>query len=163
MTRPYSEGSVFLVPLRDGGFARGVVARVASKGSIVFGYFFGPRLESPAAATFGDLDSAKAALRIRFGDLGLMNGEWRLIDRIVDWNPARWPMPEFGSRDPLTGKAWVTRYCDKDPRREESRRQVNTESISDLPDDGLYGYGAAEIRLTKLLGRADAESRFIRR
>ena len=46
MKLPYSEGSVFLVPLRNGGYARGVVARATGEGKGLFGYFFGPRLAS---------------------------------------------------------------------------------------------------------------------
>jgi hypothetical protein len=41
MKLPYSEGSVFLVPLRKGGYARGVVARASPKGKGLLGYFFG--------------------------------------------------------------------------------------------------------------------------
>ena len=42
MKLPYSEGSVFLVPLTDGGYARGVVARSGPKGKVLFGYILGP-------------------------------------------------------------------------------------------------------------------------
>jgi len=51
----YDEGSVFLIPLRDGGFARGVVARIAPKRKVLLGYFFGPRLEKEALACRSEL------------------------------------------------------------------------------------------------------------
>jgi len=74
MKLPYSEGSVFLVPLRDGGYARGVVARAGPKGKILMGYFFGPRLATRDDMPLSDLAPAQAILRMRFADLGLING-----------------------------------------------------------------------------------------
>lgn len=43
---PYSEGDVFAVALRDGGYGTGVVARMDGKGSVL-GYFFGRRYDKP--------------------------------------------------------------------------------------------------------------------
>jgi hypothetical protein len=88
MKLPYSEGSVFLVPLRNGGYARGVVARATAKGKTLFGYFFGPRIESTGSTVLDDLNPANATLRIRFGDLGLINGAWPLLGRIPNWDRA---------------------------------------------------------------------------
>jgi hypothetical protein len=91
----YSEGLVFLVPPRNGGFARGVIARASSEGKALFGYFFGPRVASAEAANFDDLQPATAVLRVMFGDLGLLKGEWPIRGTAKDWNRALWPMPEF--------------------------------------------------------------------
>ncbi len=41
----YSEGDCISIPLREGGYARGVVARMNGSG-IIFGYFFGPFIEN---------------------------------------------------------------------------------------------------------------------
>jgi len=49
----YREGTWFAVPLKDGGYAAGVVARVGRRG-VLFGYFFGPR--RPAAPSLSDLE-----------------------------------------------------------------------------------------------------------
>src|SRR6266478_2941838 len=121
MTLKYSEGTVFLVPLRTGGYARGVVARASSKGKVLLGYFFGPRLVSSDAGELGDLDPAKAILRVRFGDLGLINGEWTIRSRIVRWNRSEWPMPDFLREDPFGMKKTVrVHYSDLDPSRVEA-------------------------------------------
>lgn len=150
MKLPYSEGSAFLVPLKNGGYARGVVARSAPKGRILLGYFFGPRLELNTAGALTDLDPSKAILRIRFGDLGLINKEWPVIGSVPNWNRSEWPMPDFVRRDPLGKmKARLVRYSDDDP----SCRKVECpiEDDSGLATDSLSGYGAVEVRLTKLL------------
>lgn len=149
MKLPYSDGSAFLVPLCNGGYARGVVARGASRGKVLLGYFFGPRIESSKSAVLDGLDPANAVLRLRFGDLGLINGKWAIIGKVSNWNPAEWPMPEFVRRDPLSKKAWVVRYADSDPRQVVSERPTDFDSR--LPEDPLAGYGAAEIILTKLV------------
>ena len=150
MKLPYSEGSIFLVPLRNGGYARGVVARSSSAGKVLLGYFFGPRLSSPTLVVVEDLDPAHAVLEVRFGDLGLINGIWPIVGRIPRWDRTRWPMPLFVRRDPLKKREPVlVRYSDTDPRHIETERPIddNAEMIS----DSMYGYGAVEIKLTKLL------------
>ena len=75
MTLPYSESSVFLVPLRDKGYGRGIVARHSKCGGVVFGYFWAPRLTSVNNVSLTDLNPESAILKRRFGDLGLVNRE----------------------------------------------------------------------------------------
>jgi hypothetical protein len=149
MKPTYSEGSVFLVPLRAGGYARGLVARTAPQGRVLLGYFFGPRLESAPSAVPADLDPANAILRVRFGDLGLINGEWPIVGHVPKWNRTQWPMPDFVRRDPLGKmKARIVRYSDDDPNRIEEEHTVD-DGLG-LEADSLHGYGAIEIRLTNL-------------
>jgi hypothetical protein len=150
MTLPYAEGSVFLVPLRNGGYARGVVARARQGGKVLLGYFFGPRLASPEAAEISGLKPAETVLRLRFGDLGLMNGEWPIKGTIPGWERSQWPMPEFVKRDPLRKKKPVlVRYSDVDPACVEAEILLSGED--QLEADLLSGYGSVEIKLTKLL------------
>src|ERR1700736_2791876 len=107
MKLPYSEGSVFLVPLKTGGFARGVVARAPKRaGKVLLGYFFGPRVPSTNDALLSDLDPANAVLRIRFGDLHLIDGTWAIVGRVPNWDRSDWPMPDFVRRELLTTRAW---------------------------------------------------------
>ncbi len=40
---PYREGDWFAVPLQDGDYAVGLVARCPRGGKVFLGYFFGPR------------------------------------------------------------------------------------------------------------------------
>ena len=151
--QPYSEGSVFIVPLRKGGYARGVIARSDPKGVILFGYFFGPRLTSADAAVSNDLDPHNAILRVMFGALGLRNGKWPILGMAPKWDRSEWPIPDFARRDPLGRmKSRRVRYSDDDPSHREAEYPV--EDDSGLATDSLSGYGAVEIKLTKLLGEA---------
>jgi len=115
------------------------------------GYFFGPHLATRDDVPLSDLVPAQAILRIIFGDLGLINGEGPILGTIPHWNRADWPMPDFVRRDPLgRGRPILVRYADDDPRRLVSEHRVDDDS--GLLPDLLAGYGAVEIRLTKLLG-----------
>lgn len=131
MDLPYQEGSVFVLPLRSGGYARGVVARMSPDGNVSFGYFFGPPLSSTDSVSLDDLNPSNAVLRVRFGELGLINGEWQVVGTICDWNRDSWPMPT-----------------------ELRTRPVYEHGVDDDPEiecDGLYGHVAVENTLSKLL------------
>jgi hypothetical protein len=149
MKLPYSEGTVFLVPLRNGGFARGVVARVDPKGKILLGYFFGPRYETNAVP-INEFRPDAALLRLRVGALGLQNGSWPILGQITGWKRPEWPMPDFVRSDPLgTRKPRLVHYADDDPSRIEDEHPI--EQDPGLQTDSLSGYGVIEIKLTKLL------------
>lgn len=150
---PYAEGSVVLVPLRKGGVARGVIARAGPKGKALLGYFFGPYLTVAGDAQTDDLQPADALLRARFGDLGLINGEWQVIGVISNWNRAEWPMPDFVRRDPLgVLRPRLVRRSDIDPLLVEAEYVIDDDT--GLEPDAAYGYGAVEIELTKRLYRS---------
>ena len=151
MKRPYDEGSVFLIPLQDGGVARGVVARAARKGKVLLGYFFGPRLEREVLVTLDDLSPDRALASIRFRDLRLIKGQWKIIGNVPNWHRAEWPMPNFVRRDPISGKAWLVRYSYVDPLHSVSEPLSNYDDFDGLARDSLYGAEAAEIWISKLL------------
>ena len=153
MKLPYEEGSVFAMPLRNAGFARGVVARAPRRGKILLGYFFGPRLETSEEAMFDDLHPNLAMARIRFGDLGLFEGRWLIIGKVPNWNRADWPIPDFVRRDPISKKAWLVRYVNDDPLRSVSELLSNYDDMQLLDSDGLFGSGAAEAKISKLLAQ----------
>jgi hypothetical protein len=146
--RKFSEGTVFLVPLKNGGYGRGVIARADVRGAVLLGYFFGPRIENKEGATVHDLNPADAVLLVQFGALGLRNGEWPIIGSVPKWDRAKWPMPDFVRRDPLGyGKPILVRYCDDDPSKLD--REFTIDDDRGLTTDSLYGYGAVEIELGK--------------
>jgi hypothetical protein len=87
----YKEGDWFAVPLRDGGFAVGVVART-DWNRIPLGFFFGPRRDGlPSVNDLARLKARDALLSVHFGDLGLGYGEWPIIGRVAGWDRAAWP------------------------------------------------------------------------
>jgi hypothetical protein len=150
MKLPYSEGSVFRLPLTDNGYARGVVARATKRGKVIFGYFFGPRLLPDEPVKLDGLHPQAAIFCVRFGDLGLMNGEWTVHGKVPNWNRAEWAMPNFIRRDYLGfRKPRLVRYSDIDPQKIEAEYLIDDDPR--LPPTSMFGYGAVEIRVTNLL------------
>lgn len=145
----YKEGTWFAVPLRNGGYGIGVVAR--AKRACILGYFFGPRRDSiPRLDDVSTLKPTSAVLVLRVGDLGLVNGEWPIIGNSMSWDRADWPMPVFIRYEPISLRKWLVYYSDTDPSKRVKEVQELSEK-PDLPRDLLAGYGAAEARLSKLL------------
>ncbi len=147
---PYSEGDVFVLPLRDGGFARGVIARTSGAG-VAFGYFFGPRLRHASEARMdGGLAAGSAILVGKFGDLGLLNGSWTVFDRVAPWVREDWPMSWLGRYEAGASEGFRSLY-DEATFRCLKEVKAPIEELIELPYDRTMGYGAAEMRLTRLL------------
>lgn len=142
------EGSVFLVPLRDYGFAIGVLARVSGEGHC-FGYFFGPRIQSKDDIDFDSLTPRHSVLVGKFGDLELFRGNWKVIAQILSWKDNRWGLVPLARVDELSGRAWLSIYDDDFNCVQEN--EITTEEASKYPYDRMMGAGSVEIRLTQLL------------
>lgn len=147
---PYKEGTAFSVPLREGGYGLGVVARMAPKGKLVLGYFFGPRKETPEF-DLGGLQASDAVLVGRFGDLHLFDGKWKTLGQVPHWDRARWPLPLFLKRDPLGCIPDRVVIYDEDALDKPGRWEARAVIPHDLIPDGLMGAGFVEIKLGILL------------
>jgi len=149
----YSEGDCFVLPLQNGGFARGIVARMDRKGG-VFGYFFGPKLEAKESARIdATLRRENAVLVGQFGGLGLLKGEWNVIGHIKPWSSADWPMPPFFRTDALGKLGFICYYDDSLRFLREVQVKPDDAEARKLPRDAIMGYVAVEIHLTNLLGQ----------
>lgn len=58
-------------------------------------------------------------------------------------------MPGFVRKDELSGKAWKVQYSDTDPGKLDREEPAPYESV--LLRDAVYGSGAVELVLTKML------------
>jgi hypothetical protein len=166
----YREGDWFAVPLGQGGYALGVVARTSTMG-VLLGYFFAPRrAELPTLEDVSTLAAEKAIWITRLDDRGLRGRsqsgrEWPIIGRLADWDRKAWPMPVFGRIDEQARRAFRVFYADNNPDsrprweqvpsdaphglREISGRTMNV--IEKLPRDGMVGADHAEKWLDRLL------------
>jgi hypothetical protein len=150
----YDVGQWFAVPLRSGGYALGVIVRGSYRTRGGLGYFFGPRYgEMPLGALTLSLQPIDAILIAWFGDLGIIEGRWPLIDDASPFGRSDWPVPKFGRRaalDPSMG--WLVEY-DQDAQGFDVVQGVRCQAaeIVGLPEDGVWGADAIEAQLTKLL------------
>jgi hypothetical protein len=148
---PYHEGTFFAMPLRNGDFTVGLVARATTKGKVILSYFFGPRRNCiPALSAIEHLRPADSVRAIIVGDLGLIQGKWPVIGQCAHWKRQEWPMPVFLREEPLSGRRWRVYYSDTDPNH-VLREEPLAANDAGLEPDGLYGSGAAELLLTELL------------
>jgi hypothetical protein len=151
----YREGDWFAVPLRNGGYATGVVARANPKAALL-GYFFGPRLKAvPALKDVGAFKASEALLVGMFGHLGLTQGTWPIIGRLPGWDKADWPMPVFVRFEELTGRTFNVIYDEDDPAK-LLREELESGPPVAGPKDGLMGVGYVERSLTELLSGTNA-------
>jgi len=152
----YEEGQWFAVPLRDGGYALGIIVRGSYRTKGGLGYFFGPRYERiPDEYETWQKQPSQAVLIAWFGDLGIITGRWPLISSSRPFHREEWPVPKFSSIDagnPSMG--WIVEYRQDAQGWELPMRRTYcpVNHLIGLPQDGVYGYEAIEILLTKLLG-----------
>ena len=145
----YFIGTWFGVPLRTGGYARGLITRVG-EGGVLFGYFFGPKFSSLPEDIPENLRPKDRVLYGKFGHLGLINGEWEIIGVDPNWKIEDWPMPKMVRVDEHTGIAFMSQYDDA-TLNFISEIRCDPGLVDSHPYDRLMGYGAVEIRLTKLI------------
>jgi hypothetical protein len=152
MSLPYKNGTWFTVPLRQGGFATGIVARHVSKeGKVILAYFFGPKRDSvPKLEDVHNLTSDLAIKIARVGDLGLIDGSWQILGNSLNWKKEEWPMPVFARQDEISKTAWRMYYSDHNPNELISEERIPYNSTG-YERNALLGAGAAEIVLTRLL------------
>lgn len=151
----YGEGSWFAIPLQNGAYAVGIVARRAKQGSgsIIVGHFFGPARESiPPLSSVEGLTANRSILVGRFGHLSLKDGSWPIIGRSENWDRQDWPVPQFREESAF-GQVNRVAYDDANPGRTTSRRPATQDEVDDLPEATLFAPGSIEKRLAELLSQ----------
>jgi hypothetical protein len=153
MTRQrYGVGDWFAVPLRDGGFGVGLIARMEPQGAVLLGYFFGPRRSAlPDLGEVAKYRASDAVMVRRFGGLDLRRGAWPIIGRLPGWESHEWPMPVFGRQVEFEGVAWRVEYRDDDPNATPRETRISVDECKRLPPNGVFGSGLVEILMTMAL------------
>ncbi len=156
---PYKEGDWFCVPLKDNGYALGLIAREWNWE--ILGYIFAPRRKIlPKLEEVYKYKADDAIYVGRFGDGGFINENWPIIGQSETWNRNEWPIPLFGKIDSInTNKAWKIEYKEFKDLYTISPEQIiscSPEEAILLPQDGIDGYGALQIILSKLLPKDES-------
>jgi hypothetical protein len=142
------EGDVFAVPLRQGGYAIGLIAREHK--TITLGYFFDTVYSSvPEQMDVTDITKWKVALIGKFSSMGIENGEWPLLKTTFKFIREEWPIPVLKMQEPLSEKYFAVIY--DDTLINEERHLISEAESKKLFSHGLYGYGALEKKLTSIL------------
>lgn len=143
-------GEWLAVPLANGLWAAGLVARAGPRG-VTFGYFFGPASsEPPMLQQVRRLEPQDAILVGMYGDLGIREGSWKVLGRSEPWDPTRWPLVRLARTDSLWGQTYLVEYSESDLSRSREYK-VEPSDAAGAPEDGLMGEGFVRLRLAKLL------------
>jgi hypothetical protein len=136
----FTLGDWFGVPLPDQTWAVGRVAR--HRHGVMLCYFFGPRRRRlPNVTVLEKLSAQQAPFIARVGYLALHDGAWRLLGRHESFDPAAWPMPDFGAPAGRKGKYLRVEYEDDDPLEmivaRDSPTNIKEEEFASLPNADL--------------------------
>ncbi|MGB7815668.1 MAG: immunity 26/phosphotriesterase HocA family protein [Methylotenera sp.] len=148
----YQEGDVIAVPLQNGGYASGLVARTDKEGR-AFGYFFGPRMDEVSEITHTQkLHPEEAILVCKFGDNSVHGKPWPIVGNLPNYSPDVWKLPFFYRQAMGDNYYTVSEYDDQLDCIRERQVALDDPNIKDMVIDELYGSVVLQIKLTRLLG-----------
>lgn len=151
----FKEGDCFALPLKRGGYALGLIARMNNHG--VIGYFFGTRYRDvPKPADLEGLRLKEAIQCLKFSDMDLRNRSWPIVGSLPAWERQHWPMPSFAHIDVVSGQPYIRNY-DENSLNFVSERKCTQQELVGLPEDGDFGSGAVVIRISRLVGETNTE------
>lgn len=147
----FHEGDWIAVPLRGGGYALGLLARLQGKDTGL-GYFFGPKVDAvPSGQGIAQLRPEDAVLVTKFGTVGIARGDWKVVFAAQPWKREEWPIPAFRRTEPFTNRILKVIYAEGNLLTPAAELPISPDESADYPEDGSFGMGALEIRLTRLL------------
>lgn len=145
------EGDVFAVPLLQGGYAIGLVAR-EHKG-ITLGYFFKSIFtEVPEFLDATDINSWPVAFIGKFSSLGIEEEEWPLLKTNFVFKREDWPIPVFKMQDLLTEQYFAVLY--DDTLVNEERYKITKEEADKLFGHAYSGHGSLQKKISSLIDDA---------
>lgn len=147
------EGSWFEVPLSDGQFIAGMLARISPQGQqIGLGYFFDEIFSSkPPLEVLCDRRAVDAREAVRFSTLSLIKGHWAVLGRCASWNRSEWPMPSFVRQPSPTVAAFEVQFDDDDPLKVIASHRISGEVDKQLRTESIYGFEGIRIHMERLI------------
>lgn len=142
------EGDVFAVPLLQGGFAIGLIARNHKTSNL--GYFFAKIFTSvPNESDTAGISRWPVALIGQFSAIGIQEGEWPLLKTNFQFNREDWPIPVLKMQEPISEQYFAVIY--DDTLFNEERHRITKEEADRLFGHGVYGYVALQKKLSSIL------------
>ncbi|HUZ50495.1 MAG TPA: Imm26 family immunity protein [Candidatus Dormibacteraeota bacterium] len=138
MKRPYRPGDWFAIPLGDGRYAVGIVARGTRKA--IAGYVFGECFEGvPSQHQVAELDASRALWSGSFSDRAMVEDRWPVIGGHAAFASSDWPLEPAYRRvlSPLVLERLVATGALPSHRRvvRDLYAAVDAAALERLPDD----------------------------
>jgi hypothetical protein len=118
---------------------------------MLLGYFFEPPLVGPPTIDDTRNLTARDAFYItRFGDLGIIEGQWPVVSDDGIWARDDWPVPTFG-RIVDIGQGWACAitYDESELEKTTGEVRISREQALQLPEDGYAGHNWLKLRLVR--------------
>ncbi|MBS4063776.1 MAG: hypothetical protein KGZ74_04410 [Chitinophagaceae bacterium] len=142
------EGDFFSIPLTQGGYGIGLVAREYR--TITLGYFFDIIYQNiPEKINDRDIRNWRIALIGIFSSLGIKNGEWPLLKTDFIFNKEEWPIPIFKTQEPLTEKYFAVKV--DITLMNDERYLISEEEAKAYFKHVSYGYESLSKQLSTIL------------
>jgi hypothetical protein len=154
-----SEGNIISIPIDDGRYAVGVLARVETarprKPYGIFVYFFGP-FNDPDRAVVKPiyLNPKHYVIRLNTSALDIYSGVWKWLGVIDQWDRNEWPFPDFCQHTKGERTFYRIRYDENDLATQIFR--VRMLDGGGLDDNIIYGTGAAQQKISTTMEKLES-------
>ncbi len=154
------EGTLFLIPAEDGGYALALVARRRRRTeNFVFIMFGGRRIRNEADL---DLSIANVNNCILYGKIGsdvyISDGRWKTVGKVSPWEREKWPLPKvpLGRRQVLTLSGdKIDEFTIATLDDNDFMKRTSIEVVNKLPavvmSDGVYGLDGFGVRISNMV------------
>lgn len=155
----YSEGDIFAVPLKTGGYGIGIAICLGLIHNVVARFFGQVRESLPSLEEFANTTESDSVHVEHFLDDGLRDGSWKVIGQHPAWDAYEWPIPKFGwfqpanssSSDTSEGRAFEMELDEN--LRTYRQKEVSIDHFNSLPYEILVSSKEVEITLALALTR----------
>lgn len=143
------EGSIFLVPLIDKGYALGLVARHYKHSTLL--YFFKEKYNTKIKEIPTEAIRKDNILWVKLaGDGAFLKNAWPILGALTIWDKSEWPVPVFKTLDILRGFP-VAVFLDEQ-LEEISRKRITEKEANQIQwKNGIAGTRYIEEELSELL------------
>lgn len=143
------EGSIFLVPLLNGGYTLGLVARHYKHGTLF--YFFKEKYATKIEKIPIEAIRKDNILWVKQGgDGAFIKHTWPILGVLPKWDKDEWPIPVFKTKDILKGFP-IAVFLDERLEEIDRKRITEKEAKQIKWKNGIAGTGYIEEELSELL------------
>ncbi len=141
------EGDIFILPLKNGKYAIGLVA-ISAKNCIL-AYYFNVMLDNESDFDIEIIQKERTILIQTVSILGFLEESWKVIGKLDSFIDSIWSLPNFKQYSELLKVYYSISYNLK--LEEVGRHKIDEKEASKLYPYGMAGYVYAENVLLKLL------------
>jgi Immunity protein 26 len=157
---PLNEGNLFLVPLGNGSYSLGLIARLKEETGSVLGFFFNA-VHNPVTSVDHLLQQKPqdAIAVMKFGYGALRDNVWKVIGPLSSWKREDWEVTTFSYSNDILKKFEKREYDSNDPfHKVVNIIKVKPEELKGIPKDSTFSPVAVVNELNSVLRNSQRPS-----